>query len=193
MNAAACWQRLPPCPRCDRPTDRRQSTSGKAPKLCPCTVGRSFPKALSSLAPAGRVRTPKAGGQVSRPLPSLSGFSKGCSASEARQAVGSNSSVVNVRTAQRLSTPSRCGQAGCPARGRGTPFAPRGWGSGGGCSCGALPWHPCGPLLGGLIYIGTAPRARKAQRGHGAPCRGYHSRMTTPTVKIFFLGALGVV
>ena len=37
----------------------------------------------------------------------------------------------------------------------------------------------------GLIYIGTAPRARKAQRGHGAPCRGYHSRMTTPTVKIF--------
>lgn len=47
VNAAACWQRLPPCPRCDRPTDRRQSTLGKAPKLCPGTVGRSFPEALS--------------------------------------------------------------------------------------------------------------------------------------------------
>lgn len=178
-----------------RPTDRPTAVNVRESSQTVPMHGRAKLSQSSlphSLRQAG-LELRRQGGQVSRPLPSLSGFSKGCSASEARQAVGSNSSVVNVRTAQRLSTPSRCGQAGCPARGRGTPFAPRGWGSGGGCSCGALPWHPCGPLLGGLIYIGTAPRARKAQRGNGAPCRGYHSRMVAPTAKKILLGAWGVV
>ena len=53
-----------------------------------------------------------------------------------RQARQSQAWVTGEPGNARLSTPSRCGQAGCPARGRGTPFAPMGWGSGGGCSRG---------------------------------------------------------
>jgi hypothetical protein len=49
--------------------------------------------------------------------------SKGCSASEARQARGSSSSVGNCGTAQRLCPASCWVQRSCPARGIGMPYA----------------------------------------------------------------------
>lgn len=178
---------------CDRPTDRRQSTLGKAPKLCPGTVGRSFPEALSLPPSSSQGEAQGKGGTSLFPWMFKGNSLQGCSGK--RSASGRRHQFKCGQRANRAAAVHTFTVwAGMLSiRGRGTPFAPMGWGSGGGCSRGALPWHPCGPLLGGLIYIGTAPRARKAQRGHGAPCRGYHSRMVAPTAKKILLGAWGVV
>ena len=87
MNAAAMGNAYP-LPHV-RPTDRPTAgVHGKAPKLCPGTVGRSFPKALSLPPSSSQGEAKGKGGTSLFPWLFKGILYKDVQASAARQAVG---------------------------------------------------------------------------------------------------------
>ena len=98
VNAALAWLRRSCRPRVRWPGSVRQSGESYQTALC-CGRAKLSPELQPSPSGNPRQGAREQGGQVSRME-----IYKGCSASEARQAVGSNSSVVNIRTRRAVHT-----------------------------------------------------------------------------------------
>lgn len=186
VNAALAWLRRSCRPRVRWPGSVRQSGESYQTALC-CGRAKLSPELQPSPSGNPRQGAREQGGQVSRME-----IYKGCSASEARQAVGSNSSVVNIRTRRAVHT-FTVWSGMLSSTGKRHAL----------CAYGVGVWGRVWPWRTTLAPMWAAPGRADLHR-HGAPGTesAARARGAVPGVSFphdhphrenFFLGALGVV